>query len=83
MLEVEESEPLDDKIIKLVLRELLIRLEYIPKRNIISFRKTICRKIVVLNNLNHRLLHFPEENSKQLDQNEIIQILINPGLLSK
>jgi hypothetical protein len=28
-----------------------------------------------LNDLNHYLLHFPEENAKQLDQDEIIEIL--------
>jgi hypothetical protein len=28
-----------------------------------------------LNDLNHYLLHFPEENTKHLDQDEIIEIL--------
>jgi hypothetical protein len=28
-----------------------------------------------LNNLNHCLLYFPEENPEQLDQDEIIEIL--------
>jgi hypothetical protein len=28
-----------------------------------------------LNNLNHFLLYFPEENPNQLDQDEIIEIL--------
>jgi hypothetical protein len=31
--------------------------------------------IVRLNDLNRYLLHFPEENPKQLDQDEIIEIL--------
>jgi hypothetical protein len=31
--------------------------------------------VVRLNDLNHYLLYFPEENPKQLDQDEIIEIL--------
>jgi hypothetical protein len=35
---------------------------------------------LLLNELNCYLLYFPEENHKQLDQNEIIEILIKPRL---
>jgi hypothetical protein len=86
-LEAEDSEVPDNDIIELVLRD--VGLEYIPKRAIrmqkYYMRQTSClcmglntsvQKFVErLNDLNRYLLYFPEENPKQFDQYEIIEIL--------
>jgi hypothetical protein len=86
-LEAEDSGAPDNYVIKLGLRD--VGLEYIPKRAIrvqkYYMRQSrdlyMCLNISVqqfverLNDLNHYLLYFPEENPKQLDQDEIIEIL--------
>jgi hypothetical protein len=86
-LEAEDSEVPDNELIELVLRD--VGLEYIPKRAI-SVQKYYMRQglyiglntsvqqfveSLLLNDLNRYLLYFPEENPKQLDQDEIIYIL--------
>jgi hypothetical protein len=84
-LEAEDSEVPDNELIKLVLRN--VGLEYIPK-HAICLQKYYMRRVLYmglntsvqkfverLNNLNCYLLYFPEENPKQLDQDEIIEIL--------
>jgi hypothetical protein len=86
-LETEDSDVLDNELIELVLRD--VGLEHISKRAIqvqtYYMRQTRClymglntsaQKFVErLNDLNHYLLYFSEESPKQLDQDEIIQIL--------
>jgi hypothetical protein len=86
-VEAEDSEIPENELIELVLRG--IGLEYIPKCAIhiqkYYMRQTrglhTCIKTSVqqyserLNGINRYLLYFPEENPKQLDQNEIIEIL--------
>jgi tetratricopeptide (TPR) repeat protein len=83
-LEAEDSEVPDNELIELVLRD--VGLEYIPK----SVQKYCMRQpmglyvglnisvqqfVERLNDLNRYLLYFPEEYPKQLDQDEIIEIL--------
>jgi hypothetical protein len=84
-LKAEDSEVLDNELIELVLRD--VGIEYIPK-HVIRVQKYYMRRglymglntsvqqfIESLNDLNRYLLYFPEENLKQLDQDEIIEIL--------
>jgi hypothetical protein len=86
-LEAEESEVPDNELIELVLRN--IGLEYIPKHAIhvqkyymrhpsgsyLGLNTSVQQFVERLNDLNRYLLYFPEENRKQLDQDEIIEIL--------
>jgi hypothetical protein len=86
-LEVEDSEVPDNELIELAPRD--ISLEYIPKRAIrvqnycmrqprglyMGLNTSVQRFVERLNDLNRYLLYFPEENLKQLDQDEIIEIL--------
>jgi hypothetical protein len=86
-LEAEDSEVLDNQLIELVLRD--IGLEYIPKHAIrvqkyymrhsrdlyMGLSTSVQQFVERLNGLNQNLLYFPEENPKQLDQDEIIEIL--------
>jgi hypothetical protein len=88
-LEAEDSEVLDNELIELVLRD--VGLEYIPKcvillqkyymspaRGLYMGLNTSVLQFVErqqLNDLNRYLLYFTEENPKQLDQDEIIEIL--------
>jgi hypothetical protein len=86
-LEAEDSDIPDHKLIELVLRD--VGLEYIPKRAIcvqkyymrqrrglyMGFNTSVQQFVQRLNDLNRYLLYFPEENPKQLDQDEIIEIL--------
>jgi hypothetical protein len=86
-LEAEESEVPDKELIELVLRN--IGLEYIPKHAIhvqkyymrhpsgsyLGLNTSVQQFVERLNDLNRYLLYFPEENRKQLDQDEIIEIL--------
>jgi hypothetical protein len=86
-LEVEESEVPDNELIELVLRD--VGLEYILKRAIsvqkyymrqprglyMGFNTSVKQFVERLNDLNRYLLYFTEENPKQLDQDEIIEIL--------
>jgi hypothetical protein len=86
-LEAEESDVLDNELIELVLRD--VGLEYIPKCAIppqkyymrqprdlyMGLNTSIQQFVERLNDLNRYLLYFPEENPKQLDQDEIIEIL--------
>jgi hypothetical protein len=85
-VEAEDSEAPDNELKELVLRD--IDLEYIPKRaiSVQKYYMTQTRGLYVglniliwqfverSNDLNRYLLYFPEENSKQLDQDEIIEI---------
>jgi hypothetical protein len=85
MFEAEDSEVPDNDLIELVLRD--VSLEYIPKRAIrvqkyymrqglyMGFNSSVQRFVEMLNDLNCYLLYFPGENLKQLDQDEIIEIL--------
>jgi hypothetical protein len=86
-LEAEESDVPENELIELVLRD--VALEYIPKRSIIvqkyymsqssglfmGLNTSVQQFVERLNDLNCYLLYFPEENPKQLDQDEIIEIL--------
>ena len=84
-LEAEDSELPDNDLLELVMRD--VGLEYIPK-SAIRVQKYYMRRglflgqdvsvqmfVERLNELNRYLLYFPEENPKQLDQDEIIEIL--------
>jgi hypothetical protein len=86
-LKAEDSDIPDSDFTELVLRD--VGLEYIPKRAI-SVQKYYMRQerglhmglntsvqqfVERLNDLKPYLLYFPEENAKQLDQDEIIEIL--------
>jgi hypothetical protein len=85
-LEAEASDVLDNELIELVLRD--VGLKYIPKRAICVQRYYMRRDLYIelntsvqkfvekqrLNDLDHFLLYLPE-NSKQLDQDEIIESL--------
>jgi hypothetical protein len=87
VLDAEYSDIPDNELIELVLRD--VGLEYIPKRAIIVQKyymrqprglcmglNTLVQQFVErLNDLNRYQLYFPEENPKQLDQDEIIEIL--------
>jgi hypothetical protein len=86
-LEAEDSDIPDNELIELVLRD--VGLEYIPKRAIqvqkyymrqprglyMGLNTSVQMIVLMLNNLIRYLLYFPEENHKQLDQDEIIEIL--------
>jgi hypothetical protein len=86
-LEAEDSDVPDNELIELVLRD--VGLEYIPKHTIrvqkyymrqprglyMGLNTSVQQFVERLNDLNHYLLYFPEENPKQLDQVEIIEIL--------
>jgi hypothetical protein len=86
-LEAEDSDVPDNELIALILRD--VSLEYIPKRAIcvqkyymrqqrglnMGLNTSVQQFVESLNDLNRYLLYFPEENPKQLDQNEIIEIL--------
>jgi hypothetical protein len=88
-LEEEDSEDPNNELIELVLKN--VSLEYIPKhaihvqkyymrqpRGLYMSLNTSVQQFVErlwLNDLNRYLLYFPEENPKQLDQDEIIEIL--------
>jgi hypothetical protein len=86
-LEAEDSDVPDNERIELVLRD--VGLEYIPKRAIcvqkyymrhprglyMGLNISVQQFVERLNDLNRYLLYFPEENPKQLDQDEIIDTL--------
>jgi hypothetical protein len=84
-LEAEDLDVFDNELIELVLRD--VGLEYIPKRAIcvqkhcmrqglhMGLNMSVQKFVGRLNNLNRYLMYFPEENLKQLDQDEIIEIL--------
>jgi hypothetical protein len=86
-LEADVSDVPDNELIELVLRD--VGLEYIPKRAIcvqkcymrhhwgiyIGLNTSVQQFVESLNDLNRYLLYFPEENPKQLDQDEIIESL--------
>jgi hypothetical protein len=86
-LEAEDSNVPDNELIELVLR--YVGLEYIPKRAIhvqkyymrqpgglyMGLNTSLQQFVERLNDLNRYLLYFPEEKPKQLDQDEIIEIL--------
>jgi hypothetical protein len=86
-VEAEDSEVPYNKLIELVLRD--VGLDYISERSIsipkyymrqpralyIGLNTSIQQFVEKLNDLNHYLLYFPEEHPKQLDQDEIIEIL--------
>jgi hypothetical protein len=86
-LEAEDSDVPDNGLIALVLRD--VGLEYIPKRAIrvqkyyirhprglyMGLNTSVQQFVQRLNDVNCYLLYFPEENPKQLDQDEIIEIL--------
>jgi hypothetical protein len=84
-LEAEDSDFPDNELIQLLLRD--VGLEYIPK-HAIRVQKYYMRRglymglntseqqfVEKLNELNRYLLYFPAEIPKQLDQDEIIEIL--------
>jgi hypothetical protein len=84
-LDTEDSDVSDNDLIQLVLRD--VGLEYIPNSAIcvqkfylmwglyMGLKTSVQQFVERLNDLNRYLLYFPEENSKQLDQDEIIEIL--------
>jgi hypothetical protein len=86
-LEAEESDAPDNELIELVLRD--VGLEYISKSSIrmqkyylrqlgglhMGLNTSVQQFVESLNDPNRYLLYFPEEKTKQLDQNEIIEIL--------
>jgi hypothetical protein len=86
-LEEEDSEVPENEIIELLLRD--VGLEYIPKRAIrvqkyymrhhwglyMGHNTSVQQFVERLNDLNHYLFYFPEDDPKQLDQDEIIEIL--------
>jgi hypothetical protein len=86
-LEVEDSDVPDNELIEAMLRD--AGLEYIPKRAIhmqkyymrqtrslyMGLNTSVQQFTERLNDLNRYLLYFPEENPKQLDKDEIIEIL--------
>jgi hypothetical protein len=84
-LEAKDSEVPDNELIELVLSD--IGLEYIPKHAIrvqkyfmrrglfIGLNTSVQKFVERLNDINRYLLYFPEENLKQLNQDEIIEIL--------
>jgi hypothetical protein len=86
-LEAEDSDVPDNELIELILRD--VGLEYIPKPAIcvqkyymrqprglyMGLNTSVQQFVERLNDLNRYLLYFPEENPKQLDQDEIIEIL--------
>jgi hypothetical protein len=86
-MEAEDSDVPDNELIELVLSD--VSLEYITKRAIrvqkyymrqpkslyMGLNLSVQQFVERLNDLNHYLLYFPEESPKQLDQDEIIEIL--------
>jgi hypothetical protein len=86
-LEAEDSELTENELKELMLRD--IGLEYIPKCAIhmqkyymrqprglyMCLNTSVQRFVERKNDLNHYILHFCEEKPKQLDQDEIIEIL--------
>jgi hypothetical protein len=90
LLETEDSEITDNYLIELVIRDM--GLECIPKHSIcvqkysmrhprglyMCLNTSVQQFVESLNDLNRHLLYFPEENPKQLDQDEIIEILDQP-----
>jgi hypothetical protein len=86
-LEAQDSYVADNELIELVLR--YVGLEYIPKHYIrvqkyymrqprglyMGLHTSVQQFVEGLNDLNQYMLYFPEENPKQLDQDEIIEIL--------
>jgi hypothetical protein len=84
-LEAEDSDVPDNELIELVLRD--VGLEYIPKRDIcvqkyymrrglyMDLNTSVQQFLETLNDRKRYLLYFPEEDPKQLDQDEIIEIL--------
>jgi hypothetical protein len=86
-LEAEYSDVPDNELIELVLRELSIGLECILKcaihvqkyymRQALNMgpNTSVQQFVEGLNDPNRYLLYFPEENTKQLDEYEIIEIL--------
>jgi hypothetical protein len=87
-LEAEDSEVPDNELIELVLRDVGLE-EYIPKCAIrmqkyymrqprglyMGLNTSVQQFVERLNDLNRYLLYFAVENPKQLDQDEIIEIL--------
>jgi hypothetical protein len=83
-LEAEDYVP-NNELIELVLRD--VGLEYIPKSAIrvqkyymrqglnVGLKMSVHQFLKRLNDLNRYLLYFPEESPKQLNQDEIIDIL--------
>jgi hypothetical protein len=85
--EAENSDVPDNELIELALRD--VGIEYIPKRTIrvqkyymrqprdlyMGLTTSVQQFVEMLNDFNRYLLYFPEENHKQLDQDEIIEIL--------
>jgi hypothetical protein len=84
-LEVEDSDVPDNELIEIVLRD--VGLEYIPKRAIhmqkyymrrglyMCLNTSVQQLVERLNDLNRYLLYVTEDIPKQLDQDEIIEIL--------
>jgi hypothetical protein len=86
-LEAEDSDVPDNELIELVLTD--VGLDYTPKSDIrvqkyykrqiaglyMGLNTSVAQFVERLNDLNCYLLYFPEENPKQLDQDEIIEIL--------
>jgi hypothetical protein len=86
-LEAEDSDVPDNELIELVLRD--VDLEYIPKCAIrvqkyymrqtkglyMGLNTSVQQFVERLTDLNHYLLYIPEESAKQLNQDEIIEIL--------
>jgi hypothetical protein len=83
--DAEDAKLPDNDLLELVIRD--IGLEYIPRRAIRVQKYYMKRGLFMgpntnaqqfverLNDLNRYLLFFPEESPKQLDQDEIIEIL--------
>jgi hypothetical protein len=84
-VEAEDSEVPKNELIELVLRD--VGLKYIPKRHTcakvlheankglyMDLDTSVQKFVERLNDLNCYLLYFPEEHSKKLDQDEIIEI---------
>jgi hypothetical protein len=84
-LDVEDAELPDNMLLELLIRD--VGLEYIAKsaicvqkpymRRVLSFGQNVSVKTFVewLNERTRYLLYFPEENPKQPDQSEMIEIL--------
>jgi hypothetical protein len=86
-LEAEDSDVPDNELIELLLR--YVGLDYIPKRAIhvqkyymrqprglyMGLNTSVQKFVEMVNNVNRYMLYFPEKIPKQLDQDEIIEIL--------
>jgi hypothetical protein len=89
-LDAEDVELLENNVIELVIRDLV--LDYIRKsairdqkyymRSTLFLGRNVSVQIFVerLNELKRYLIYFPEENPKQLDQEEIIKTLDQSGM---